>query len=281
MASTNKTINYNLSQYTANDKPTYLVDYNSDMNKIDTQMKANSDLAGLAKTEADDLSSRVDGQDVIIGNLNTTVGQHTTDISTLNTDVSAVNKKVGDLTNLNTTDKTDIVNAVNEVNTKVGDLTNLTTTAKSNVVSAVNELNSDIDKQSFITFNDITSNDITFNVTNGSAPSNLQHNIHIYRNSDDSLVKILGNISFTNNGTGIVKIATPLRPSKTLTLKGHAIRMIYNSNNNVNTSGPDITLDTNGVLSINYIYALYPDDVTEFILFDSVIHIKDLEAHTS
>lgn len=139
MASTNKTINYDLSQYLANDKPTYLVDYNSDMNKIDTQMKANNDLAGLAKTEADDLSSRVDGQDIIIGNLNTTVGQHTSDISTLNTNVSAVNTKVGDLTNLNTTDKTDVVSAVNEVNTKVGDLTNLATSSKTNVVSAINE----------------------------------------------------------------------------------------------------------------------------------------------
>lgn len=140
MASTNKTTNYELSQYVANDKPTYLVDYNSDMNKIDTRMKANSDLAGLAKSEADELSSRVDGQDVIIGTLNTTVGQHTTDISSLNTDVSAVNTKVGDLTNLNTTDKTDVVSAVNEVNTKVGDLTNLETSNKSSIVNAINEI---------------------------------------------------------------------------------------------------------------------------------------------
>ena len=144
MASTNKTTNYDLSQYTANDKPTYLVDYNSDMNKIDNQMKANSDLAGLAKTEADDLSSRVDGQDIIIGTLNTTVGQHTTDIRTLNTNVSNLNTKVGDLTNLNTTDKTDVVSAVNEVNTKVGDLSNLVTTDKTNIVSAINEIKNEI-----------------------------------------------------------------------------------------------------------------------------------------
>lgn len=36
MASTNKTTHYNLSQYVANDKPTYLVDYNNDMEQIDT-----------------------------------------------------------------------------------------------------------------------------------------------------------------------------------------------------------------------------------------------------
>lgn len=61
MSSTNKTTNYELSQYVGSDKPTYLGDYNSDMLKIDTQMKANADsassaysLASTAKSTADD-----------------------------------------------------------------------------------------------------------------------------------------------------------------------------------------------------------------------------------
>lgn len=52
-ASTNKTANYNLSQYVGSDKPTYLGDYNSDMNKIDTQMKANSAAISEVSTKAD------------------------------------------------------------------------------------------------------------------------------------------------------------------------------------------------------------------------------------
>lgn len=148
MASTNKTINYNLSQYTANDKPTYLSDYNSDMNKIDTQMKANNDLAGLAKTEADDLSSRVDGQDAVISAINTTIGEHTSSISTLNTEVSDINTKVGNLTDLNTTDKSNTISAINEVNTKVGNLNDLNTTDKSDIISAVNEVNTKVDEYS-------------------------------------------------------------------------------------------------------------------------------------
>lgn len=43
MSSTNHTTNYELSQYVGADKPTYLGDYNSDMLKIDTQMKTNAD----------------------------------------------------------------------------------------------------------------------------------------------------------------------------------------------------------------------------------------------
>lgn len=52
MASTNKTTNYELSQYVGSDKPTYLGDYNSDMLKIDTQMKANATAAETADGKA-------------------------------------------------------------------------------------------------------------------------------------------------------------------------------------------------------------------------------------
>lgn len=43
MASTNKTANYDLSQFVGTDRPTWLGDYNGDMAKIDAQMKANAD----------------------------------------------------------------------------------------------------------------------------------------------------------------------------------------------------------------------------------------------
>lgn len=43
MASTNKTQNYNLSQFAGTDRPTWLGDYNSDMGKIDAQLKQNAD----------------------------------------------------------------------------------------------------------------------------------------------------------------------------------------------------------------------------------------------
>ena len=45
MPSTNKTANYALSQFLAGDKPSFLRDYNSDMAKIDAQMKKNADAA--------------------------------------------------------------------------------------------------------------------------------------------------------------------------------------------------------------------------------------------
>ena len=43
MTATNKTANYDLSQFVGTDRPTWLGDYNSDMEKIDAQMKASAD----------------------------------------------------------------------------------------------------------------------------------------------------------------------------------------------------------------------------------------------
>ena len=52
MSSTNKTTNYDLSQYVSSDKPTYLVDYNGDMQKIDTGIKGAYDKGVEASTDA-------------------------------------------------------------------------------------------------------------------------------------------------------------------------------------------------------------------------------------
>jgi hypothetical protein len=43
MTATNHTSNYNLSQFTGTDRPTWLGDYNGDMSKIDAQLKKNAD----------------------------------------------------------------------------------------------------------------------------------------------------------------------------------------------------------------------------------------------
>lgn len=107
MSSTNKTTNYNLSQYIGTDKPTYLGDYNSDMLKIDTQLKANADsasnaasAAGAAQAVASDASKKVQSlNDSVTANseeiagLKTKNGQQDASIQNAsNTASSALNK---------------------------------------------------------------------------------------------------------------------------------------------------------------------------------------------
>ena len=102
MSSTNKTSNYNLSQFVGSDRPAWLSDYNQDMSKIDTQMKANNDAATGADGKAD---------------ANATA--------------------IGTIANLTTTAKTDLVSAVNEVNATA---TTASTTAGSAASDASNAL---------------------------------------------------------------------------------------------------------------------------------------------
>ena len=55
MTATNHTENYDLSQFTGTDRPTWLGDYNSDMSKIDAQLKQNAD--DIASATAGGLTS--------------------------------------------------------------------------------------------------------------------------------------------------------------------------------------------------------------------------------
>lgn len=107
MSSTNKTTNYDLSQFVGTDKPAWLADYNQDMSKIDAQMKLNADSATGADGKAD---------------ANTTA--------------------IGTLANLTTTAKTDLVSAINEVDS---DVTTAQNTANSASTSA-NTANTNIAK---------------------------------------------------------------------------------------------------------------------------------------
>lgn len=59
MASTNKTTNYDLSQFIETDKPGWLTDYNGDMRKLDTALKAISDVADGASGGLSSLTDRM------------------------------------------------------------------------------------------------------------------------------------------------------------------------------------------------------------------------------
>lgn len=80
MSSTNKTTNYELSQFVGSDKPAWLSDYNTDMGKIDTGIHNAATTATAADGKAD-----------------------------------AANTAIGSLASLTTDEKTSLVGAINEV----------------------------------------------------------------------------------------------------------------------------------------------------------------------
>lgn len=102
MSSTNKTANYNLSQYIGTDKPTYLGDYNSDMLKIDTQLKANADSATNAASTA--------------GAAQAVADKSSKDVKTLNDSVTANSEEIASLKTKNAQQDVSIQNAINTAN---------------------------------------------------------------------------------------------------------------------------------------------------------------------
>lgn len=123
MSSTNKTANYGLSQYIGTDKPTYLGDYNSDMTKIDTQMKTNADAASSAQSAAGAAQTKANS-------VESDMTQVKSDIEELNTDVSGLQ------------------NAVQQANTTAGAANSTAASANTNASQALSEtsqLNQNLD----------------------------------------------------------------------------------------------------------------------------------------
>lgn len=180
MSSTNKTTNYELSQFVGSDKPAWLGDYNADMSKIDAQMKLNSDASAAAAGTA-----------------------------------STASTNIGTLSNLTTTDKTSLVAAVNEVKTAAdtaqGTANSASNTAQANTTS-INNLNDYLNLNNFTT--------PTINYTNATtigtstriecASNNTGSLGKIY---GQIRVKSTGT-------TFRITFPTPLRPSETITING-------------------------------------------------------------
>lgn len=141
MSSTNKTVNYELSQFIGSDKPAWLVDYNGDMSKIDTQMKTNADAAASASSAASAASSAASSASSGVEALNTQINGANglaADVVAAQGNINTINSLIGN-GEPTTTNKT-LIGAINELNAKDGELSDLNTTAKNNLVAAINEV---------------------------------------------------------------------------------------------------------------------------------------------
>lgn len=86
MAHTNATANYELSQFLGTDKPAWLVDYNGDMLKIDTALKANADAEAESAEDIQELQDAI-GAEGLTGRI--------TDIEN---DIGDIQTKIGSVT---------------------------------------------------------------------------------------------------------------------------------------------------------------------------------------
>ena len=244
MSSTNKTTNYELSQYIGTDKPTYLGDYNSDMSKIDTAVHNNA-----------------------------------TAIGGVGSDITLINTNMGTLSDLTTDDKSSVVNAINEIDsncdsnaTKIGTLTNLETENKTTVVNAINEL---VEKFNLTDFESFGNSDVT--KTNGLSIASGQ--FRVATNYDGSIFKIYDNvlIATPNSGEGTIKFTTKIRPSSQLTINGVGYKIYQNSSRQYVWCGTvDMTVATNGEVTFTFSKS-FPTAEYQFVYLPPCIYFaKDL-----
>lgn len=209
MSSTNKTTNYELSQFVSTDKPAWLTDYNQDMSKIDTGINTAQSTATSADGKAD---------------ANTT--------------------KIGTISNLTTTNKTDLVSAVNEVNTNTGtaqgtanDAYALANTANVTANQVKNQFNFSYSTVTCsATVGSLDTNNKTLNIAKNSDGSIAK----IYgRLRFPSGVPASGYVNSTDTG---------LRPETDITIKGCCLRVCGNTGGD-SIVYQDMVLKTDGTVS--------------------------------
>lgn len=157
MPSTNKTLNYNLSQFLGVDKPAWLSDYNVDMDKIDTGIHN----AQITATGADGKA-----------------------------DANAT--AIGTLSDLNTTAKTDLVSAVNEVDTNIDAAAGVASSASQTATAAKNEADS---LAAYLTMSVKTSIDV--NNLSSATGTIQDAGLNYVKNATSSLGKLYGRIDYT------------------------------------------------------------------------------------
>lgn len=213
MSSTNKTTNYELSQFLGSDKPAWLSDYNTDMNKIDAQMKLNANAATAAGGTAD-----------------------------------AATTAIGTLASLTTTAKTDLVSAINEVDSNADTAQNTANSAASTAAGNTIAISSLTD---YLNLNNFTTP--TVNISGGSLDqANTQINCASNNTGSLGKIYGRIIYTSTGNST-TVSFATPLRPDSALTINGIAFTQwsdTYASSDWSNIALASISIGTDGTASI-------------------------------
>lgn len=219
MSSTNKTTNYNLSQYIGSDKPTYLSDYNSDMYKIDAQMKINADNIATAINGVETATSTANSANATATQANSTATQ-------ANSTANSASTTAG--------------NAQSTANSALATATSAQTTA--------NTALGNVEKLNLETFTSIGSSDITTNNV-----SNANVNLTLATNSDSSVFKLYGQVTcnLTNpNSEGYISYMSSLRPTSDFTVTGAGNITFENSGTITAIRIASFTVKTNGEIRV-------------------------------
>lgn len=232
MSSTNKTTNYELSQFIGTDKPAWLTDYNGDMGKIDTGIYNAQTTATGADGKADSNAT-----------------------------------KIGTLSELTTTDKTSCVAAINEVKTDAGTAQNTATTANTTAVTANQNATAAINGLAKFNLNSFS----TLNPTASVGTVQTAYTVlNFATDSSSSVFKVYGRIRVnpgSTTGQCVITLGnTSLRPTTAYSIFGGAMVFRRYLDDSSDILPVSINVATNGVLTLDEI-TLNPTTLSYILVY--------------
>lgn len=156
---TTYTTNYNLDKYEGTDKPNLRDQYNSAMDKIDTELKDLADTDVQTSTNVLNLQNRMNTAESDIIDLQTADASFIQQISGINTSISSIDTRLGTAES----NITDLQSASETTNSNVSALTTRVSTAESKIDTNTNDI-SDITLQ-LIQFKGNIANSESYQIT--------------------------------------------------------------------------------------------------------------------
>lgn len=265
MSYTNQTPNYKLPQYVADDKPTYLGDFNKAMLDIDTNMKSIDTKATSAVATADNASTNA-----------------TEALSTAQTAQTSASSAITKAENAQTVAENAQTTASNAQSTASTALSNATSakqtaeTANTNANIALNNFNK-FNLSKSLLFNS-NNNNIINGVNAGNDFSN--SGLTLTYDTSNSIFKLYGVLQIHNPSQGsltrtIKLLNSPFRPEKDITINTAGLT-VYGENFSRNDTA-NLTIKTDGTIEITtwFVTDTYKD--VRIFFWNTLYLLQDFE----
>lgn len=153
MSSTNKTTNYNLSQFVGTDVPSYLGDYNGDMSKIDKAIGDVANSQGSVEQSVVGLTADVQGLSTQVSGVSTSVQQLQTSVAQIDSAYKQADTALSQRITANANNIQTNTTAIEGINTTIG-TEDISGIGDGTIKGAVSNLNSSLTGiKRFVDFN--------------------------------------------------------------------------------------------------------------------------------
>lgn len=145
MSSTNKTTNYNLSQFVGTDIPSYLGDYNSDMSKIDKAIGDVANSQGSVEQSVVGLTAEVQGLSTQVSGVSTSVQQLQTSVAQIDSGYKQADTTLSQRITTNANNIQTNTTAIEGINTTIG-TDDISGIGNGTIKGAISNLNSSLNR---------------------------------------------------------------------------------------------------------------------------------------